>query len=685
MISHKTKHSKHHVLLSILLILTMCLMGCNDDSGRENTDKDGTPLSENGTPPGADFIHPNSGSDQSGTATDYETLEIDTDLKLSDYDTEVAFADMDKYTVTLSNSGCSSDAPETAVQINDSLVTITDAGVYTLTGTLSNGRIIVNAADDDHVQLILSGVDISSSSGSPVHVENAKKVVVTLANGTLNTLTDTTPYTEASTVSTDTDTTAEENDDTPAGIFSRDDLTLTGSGTLTVDGDNNGIVSKDKLKVTDGTYVIDAGKNGMRGKDCLAIWDGDFTITTGNDAMKSNGNGVDQFGFVKIFAGTFRLNASGDGIYGEYLLQIEGGTFDITSTAKSLKSSYSLLLKDGDYHLSATDDAIHSNTLVTIEDGTYDISSKDDGIHANDTLTINGGIIDVTNSYEGLEAVTINVAGGDISVVASDDGINANSGDSSFGAGGDMWNPGGNMTKPDGGAFPFDSGETGSTLDATDVAAVTTTSDNDATIWGRPGGGGGWGGGMGGGMDGDLTNSATMVNISGGTIYLSSSGDGLDSNGSVTMTGGTLIIEGPTNSGNGALDYAGTFSYQGGTLIALGASGMAQSVTPADGSYALYVTYTRTEAAGSTVRLVNENGDELLSFTPTKSFSSLVFGSPELTTGSVTLYSDDSELCSFVIESNATSISSDGSEGYNGGMWNPGGGMQRPGGGGWGR
>lgn len=655
---YATKHSTHKVLLSLLLILTMCLMGCNDDSDGDVTDKNGTSLSEDGTTPGADFINPNSGAAEGDTSVNYETLEIDTDLKLSDYDTEVAFADMDEYTVTLSNSGCSSNASESSVRLDDSLVTITDAGVYTLTGTLSNGRVIVDAEDDDHVQLILNGVDIASSSGSPIHVENAKKVVVTLASGTSNALTDTTPYTEASTVSTNTDATTEENDDTPACIFSRDDLTLTGSGTLIVDGDNNGIVSKDKLKVTGGTYVIDAGKNGMRGKDCLAIWGGDFTITAGNDALKSNGNGVDQFGFVKIFAGNFHLTSTGDGIYGEYLLQIEGGDFDITSTAKALKSSYSLLLQDGSYRMSATDDAIHSDTLVTIEDGTYDIRSKDDGIHANNTLTINGGAIDVTDSYEGLEAVTINVTGGDISIMASDDGINANSGDSSFGAGNDMWGPGG-----------------------------------DTTTWGRPGGGhmdgghmdGGMGGGMGGGMDGDLTNSATMVNISGGNIYINASGDGLDSNGSVTMTGGTVIIEGPTNSGNGALDYAGTFSYQGGTLIALGTSGMAQSVTPSDSSYALYVTYTRTQAAGDVIRLVNETGDELLSFTPTKSFSCLVFGSPELTTGSVTLSSGNSELCSFVIESNATSISSDGSEGYNGGMWNPGGGMQRPGGGGWGR
>ncbi len=683
-------------IIALLLIVALCLTACKNDTttdetgvaegitGSDTTDEKANP----------DFIKDNTDGSADNTNTiDFSSLEIDTELKLSSYDTEEGFEGMSHYYIKLSDDGSeilgtplAYDSSETTipVEIAGSTVKITGAGVFHFEGTLCEGRILVNAADDDHINLRFEGITVTSTSGSPIYIENAKKTVISLSDGANNTITDNTP---ATTDSTET---------TSACIYSSDDLTMTGNGTLTLQGTNNGIVSKDKLKIVSGNYVVTAGKNGLRGKDCLAIWDGNFTITSANDALKSNGNDVDQFGFTKIFGGTFDIEAGGDGIYGEYLLQIEAGDFTITSTAKALKSQYSMVLIDGTYQLSASDDAIHSNTLLAIQGGSYTIATSDDGIHADDTLTIDDGKITITKSYEGLEAVTINLNGGDISIVASDDGINANSGDVSFGAVGNPWMPDnkkdfddmpvpggmqspddmpipGDMQKPDDMQFPG-AMQTPSDIQSPNTAQSRTeaTSTSDSTLSAM---------GMHGGMGGDLANSATMITITGGSIFINAGGDGIDSNGSITMTGGTVIVEGPTNNGNGALDYAGTFSYEGGMLLAIGASGMAQSVTPATDCYAIYVTYTANQSANTTIRLIDETGAELLSYTPSKSFSSLIFGSPELTTGTVTLYSGENALCTFTIDTNATSIRSDGSTGYEGGMWNTGNGKPN---GGWG-
>ncbi|WP_448630669.1 carbohydrate-binding domain-containing protein [Cellulomonas soli] len=238
----------------------------------------------------------------------------------------------------------------------------------------------------------------------------------------------------------------------------------------------------------------------------------------------------------------------------------------------------SVVVGGGTLLVDAADDAVHSAGVVSVTDGVLTLASGDDGIHADNALQITGGAVEITDSYEGLEAAQITVAGGDVSVVAVDDGLNAAS----------------------------------STEDATE----DTSGDAAA--------------GPGGEM---ATDANALVTIAGGTLLVDAQGDGLDSNGSMVMTGGTVVVSGPTNAGNGALDYNGTFEISGGELIAVGSSGMAQ--TPSDGSTQSFVGFTlsSTQGDGSVVHVLDADGTVVASFEATKEFSSVVYSSADITSG----------------------------------------------------
>lgn len=280
------------------------------------------------------------------------------------------------------------------ISLSDDL-TITKAGIYTLTGEL-NGTVTINTSGN--VKLILQGVTITASNGPAIYVKNADNVVITLADGTTNTLSDSSVYSGF-------------DDDVEGAIFSKDDLIIEGTGTLILNGNKgDALVSKDDLVINEGTFIINAQDDGIRGKDSVYIKSGTFTITSVCDAIKSTNDTDSTKGYVKIEDGTFNITTtstnsdlSSKGIKAINVVLIEGGTFNITST----------------------DDAIHSNNIVKITGGNYEISSGDDGIHADNILTMDNGTINITKSYEGLEAEKIIINDGDISIVSSDDGINA--------------------------------------------------------------------------------------------------------------------------------------------------------------------------------------------------------------------------------------------------------------------
>ncbi len=447
-----------------------------------------------------------------------------------------------------------------------STLTITSSGNYSLSGTLSNGQIIVNTEDDEIVRLILNGVSVTCSNSSAIFVKKAKKVLIVLADNTMNTLTDGTSYSGVT------------DNEPNAAVFSKGDLLFYGNGSLTVTGNYaDGIASKDGLIIKSGTISVTAKDDGVRGKDYLVVRDGNITVNAGGDGLKSDNGDSGSVGFILIDSGKFNITASGDGLSAQSKLVANGGTYVITTgggssktilstlSAKGIKGLTSVSLEGVSATISSADDGIHSNGKVIIGSGTYQISSADDGIHADSEVTITAGDILITKAVEGVEAHYITVNDGSLSVVASDDGLNATAG--------------------------------------------MATEQNDGSF----------------------------IYIYGGTVVLSTTaGDALDSNGSIVMKAGTVIIHGPQSQPEVAMDYNGTFNISGGFLIAAGpnSGNMIQGVSSGSSQYSLKLTLGSSVSASTLFHIEDSSGNNLVTFKPARNYYYIVFSSPDLKSGS---------------------------------------------------
>lgn len=475
--------------------------------------------------------------------------------------------------ITLGGSGATAEGE--GVSIDGSTVTITAEGSYTLSGTLTDGQIVIDAGKDDTVELVLAGVSIASSQSAAIVETQADLLVVTLADGTQNTLSDAAVYVYSNS----------STDEPNAALFAKDDLILRGGGSLTVYGNaQNGVATKDDLVIESGTITVTAVNHALRGKDSVTVLGGTLTLTAGDDGIQSDNAEDSGSGTILIEGGAIGITAAHDGMQAETSLSITGGTVGIVSgggyttesyseeeSYKGLKSAGSLAVTGGDITVNSLDDAVHGGGSVTVSGGTLTLMSRDDGIHADGTVTIADGVVAIQICYEGIEGTVINLQGGTVSMLCADDGINA---------------------------------------------ADTAQS--------------GQGDQMGGMND---TEGSLEVNISGGTITINAYGDGLDSNGYVTMTGGALYISGPLSSANGAIDYNGTFILSGGVLAAVGSTAMAQTPSQESAQASVIVYFTQTQEAGTTVYLTDADGDVMLSYTPDKEYQCVVFSSPELQTG----------------------------------------------------
>ncbi|MDN4473950.1 carbohydrate-binding domain-containing protein [Demequina zhanjiangensis] len=486
-------------------------------------------------------------------------------------------------TVTLADGASGSDGD--GVAISGDMVTITEAGTYVLTGTLTQGQIVVNVADGD-VTLVLDDATIANVDAPAIQVDDADNVVLYTEAGTTSTVTDSGTY----------DDTDEETGN--AAIFSTADLFLAGEGTLIVDGGrNDGITSKDSLVIVSGTYDVTAADDGIRGKDSFVVLDGDVTVDAAGDALKSDNEAdADE---PEAYVG---------------VIWIEDGTFDITSGV----------------------DGLDAANQITINGGSLAIDAGDDGLTSGVFVRIGDTEIDITNSYEGIEGALIYLDAGDVTVVSSDDGINGTDGS---GSGGEMGGMGGDMGGgmsggPGGGAGgpgSRDSSDTSTAEDASTAAATASFStaaliSSASTTTAA--------------MGGDSAQEGVEVYISGGTYVLDADGDGLDSNGNVVMTGGTVIVNGPEGNGNGALDFNGTFEITGGSLAASGSAGMAQSPSGGDQGY-LSMSFGSTVPVGTVLSIVDPEGELVASFTTTKSSASLVISTEAIVPGETyTVYAD---------------------------------------------
>lgn len=582
--------------LSVILAFSLAcglLAGCGEQSNNNNT-----------------------GSANTGTSgTNAEPVEVDfskTDADMfTDRDAKTDYTEANSVLIAL--NGSSATATSNSVKISGSTVTITEEATYILSGTLTDGMIIVNADDKAKLQIVLGGVDITSKTSAALYVLEADKVFVTLAQGTTNTLANGGTFT------------AIDNNNIDAAVFSKQDLTFNGSGSLTVTSPaGHGIVCKDDLVFTGGSYTVNSASHGLDANDSVRVTGTtSFTIDAGKDGIHCENSDDAALGFVYISDGTVNVEAEGDGIAAGAYIQIENGRFNLligggsengskassdnfggfmgggrpgqkpsnstpttdesSTSMKGIKAANSMLISGGTFSIDSADDSIHSDVSVTINGGTFEIASGDDAIHAEETLTITAGTINIAESYEGLEALHIDVKGGDIKLVASDDGLNAAGGTDASGTGG-----------------------------------------RDGMF----GGPGGKPGGMGGGMS---SSSNGSILISGGSLYVKASGDGLDANGTLTISGGYTVVVGPTQGDTATLDYDKSGIITGGTFIGTGASGMAQSFS--NSQQGVMAVRVGNQSAGTNITLKDKSGNTILSYAPELSFAVVILSSPEMQKG----------------------------------------------------
>lgn len=547
--------------------------------------------------------------------------------------------------ITLNGDTISAENPH--VSIEETRAVITSAGTYILSGALSDGQIVVDTQDKETVRIILNNVEISNASSAPFYIQNAEKVVIILADGTENILSDAPSYVFENT----------EEDEPNAALFSKSDLTIYGNGSLLVTGNyNDGISSKDGLVIAGGSITVNAVDDGIRGKDYVVIKDGVLNITAQGDGLKSDNEEDASKGFIVVYGGKLTVSAGGDAISAQTDVIISGGEFsltaangsgspiDETTSAKGIKGLVSVSIDSGTFFIDTADDSIHSNGDITINGGTYEISSGDDGLHSDTSLTINNGEMDILESYEGIESALITINGGNISLTASDDGINVAGGadSSGFGMGGGQPMPGGP------------------------------------------------------GQDSFASLESYYLYINGGYIFIDAGGDGVDSNGYIQMTNGTVIVNGPTENMNGSLDYMGGFTMTGGQMIAAGSAGMAMAPDQSSSVHSVLITFIETIPAGTLVHIQTDAGDEVLTFTSSKEFQSLLVASPNLISGTTYqvytggnsngtavdgvyeggVYSPGSKYDAFTVTSAVTYVGSSGAGG--GGFPGGGGGSGKP-------
>lgn len=433
----------------------------------------------------------------------------------------------------------------------------------------STNQSIIVNTANEKVKLVLSDVTMINDNFAALYIKNADKVFIILEGN--------------NTLSVMNDFVTIDENSVDGTIFAKDDITIQGDGNLILNSSKHGIVGKDDIKITGGTITISAVSHGIQANDSVRISDANLNINAGKDGIQVENTDDETKGYVYFESGFAEIIAGYDGIDASSTVQITNGVLNITSgggsnktvsstnSTKGIKAQKDILITDGSITIDSSDDSIHSNGSIEITGGIFTLSSNDDGIHADSSLIISNGSITITKSYEGLEAQNVNISGGKIAIKASDDGINA--------AGG----------------------------------------NDNSSIGGRPG------------QNSFNTNINAFITISGGEIYVNSEGDGIDSNGNLTISGGLTIVEGPTNNGNGALDYDGTGTVTGGTLIAIGSSGMAMNFSSAtQGSILLNIN---SQKAGTTISLNDSNGNEILSMTATKAYSSVLITSESLIQG----------------------------------------------------
>ena len=495
-------------------------------------------------------------------------------------------------------------ATDESVLIDGAHVTLTEESVYIVSGENANGSLTIDMPSDAKVQVVLDGLVLKNGDGAALHIIKADKVFLTLAPGSENTLENGGEFKDRDTNKVD------------AVIFSKQDLTMNGTGKLTVlSPAGHGIACKDDFVVSGAELVIECAEHAVEANDSIRIRDAYLTLTAGKDGLHSEHDEKADKGFVYIESGNIHIKAEGDGISAGAYLYVADGEIAVTAgggnengtkassggwggypggmgrypgnssqndsdstSMKGLKAAGKLTVAGGTLTLDTADDALHSDHDLLIESGSITIATGDDALHAENTLTVKNGTILISQSYEGLEAHYIYVEGGNLTLTASDDGLNAAGGNDASG----------------------------------------TAGGRDGKFGGR------------GGMFTSGSSDGKIV-ISGGSLYIVSSGDGIDANGTLEITGGYTVITGPNQGDTASLDYDISGVITGGTFIGTGARGMAQSFSGAEqGVLAVSVGSGKADTA---IVVTDAEENVLLNHIPELPYSVIIYSSPSLISG----------------------------------------------------
>ena len=597
---------KYKKICAILLSLMLCIsfVSCSDINKEGESVTETLTKSDNSTL-GAEIESAIEDASEEVTSRELTTVDFNVEEKEGD----VSKVDCSAK-ISLDNGGIAVDG--NGVSLDGHILTITSQGTYVVSGRLDDGQIRVNTKDSEKVKIILNGVALSCADGPAIYVESApKKVILYSSEGSVNTLVDGKSY-----IVPDSQQTAGEVYPN-ACVYSVDDLKLDGEGEIYITSNcGKGINSKDDIEICGGKVYVTSVDDGIRGNDSVEISGGVIYIKSEGDGIKSANSEAEGKGYIEISFGDISIDCALDGIDAATDLTVSGGNLTIkcaggakTNTSsssgsqsnrpggfpggfggmqegnssapayscKALKAANNLNVSGGVIVADTQDDAIHSDDTVYISGGEMSLKAGDDGIHGESKVIIENANITIAQSYEGIEAVNITVNSGTLRVTSSDDGFNA-CGGSSMG-----------------------------------------------------------GGPIGGGMRPRATTSSAsepLLTINGGYIIVNAQGDGVDSNGNIVMNGGFCIVYGPSSSMNGAID-SGDGNYNatvtGGLILAVGVSGMAESVEC--DTQGVLAFNCGTVSANSLMTICDSDGNIILSFVTPKSYQTVVFCSPDLTSG----------------------------------------------------
>ena len=610
---------------SVTLLATLALTGCSTTSNALASGTTAADSSVGTTATTSSATATNTAASNSSFSTNVKSGEkLDVDTHYSEQD--LSWDTSSETAIDLSNPTATD-----GVTVEDGTLTITKAGTYKLSGEYQ-GQIKVETADSDAVRLVLDNANITNSSGAALNVVNADEVILYSASGTTNTISDGADYT------------ATGEDDPDAVVYSKADMTIAGEGTLKVNGNHeDGIHTSDGLVIASGTLEVNAANTGIKGKDYVDILGGTINVTAQQDGIKSTNDTDEGQGWTRLSNGTVTVNAGDDGFKASRVVEISGGSLTVEQSDEGIEAQY-INVSGGDVNVTSADDGMNASLKTSNSESTDSSENTSDTANQQQNNqqqgSIPGGQQSGTSNQQQQGMGQPPAMSG-----TSQDGTSQNGASGTAQQQNNTQNQGNqNMGQPP--AMPGGNAQDGK-------------SQNGTTGTGQQGMGQPPQGGMPGGGGGTFEVIDAAINVSGGHVTVNAEGDGIDSNGVTTLSGGTLIVNGPSQGGNAALDTNGDLLLNGATVLSGSTADMFEAPSTNSTSGYLKLTNSSGFEQGSTVQVADSSGKVVANYKVTKSNVQLVLvSSSSIVKGqSYTAYTTTS-----AVDSNATSLASGATE-----------------------